>query len=406
MRKTCPDPKIELLASLALANFGYPYFDGVSKSDCTAVLHYEKDGKIFRVAAVRADESSSLSKYAKKMKIPHMRADSWLILGEGLPEGGDLKDYWEYAVKTARQIEIADFSITLYPNCSFPEEFKSFENLLNQAESVKFSVRIFGESINVKCKLKAEAQSPLARLFNSMPCRGKSFEESRFVKQDAAITIITKINPLAEFPKEIEMHSACAGLVPENIVKSRGLFKGTGTWVIDAGTALSVYASERSVNDIKASYQSGFAECSTEENKLKAGLVDGFEIIETGGKHKTFISAYGGFEAASNSLPALLGALMKIKSHPAEDCPLKRFGNKNSEIVAVLNAEKFIEQFIPTSIKFNRLPQIVFDITALRDSIELGTVLHYDNLKAALILYNEYIMAQNAAEGRETSKIK
>ena len=68
--------------------------------------------------------------------------------------------------------------------------------------------------------------------------------------------------------------------------------------------------------------------------------------------------------------------------------------------------KKFIEQFIPTSIKFNKLPQTVFDITSLRDSIELSTLLHYDILKAALAICNEYLMAQSAAENGGAIKTK
>lgn len=406
LRKTYPDPKVEMAAALALAPFGYPFFEGVSKNDCAAVLYYQKDGKIFRVAAVCADESSAISRYADRMKIPHMRADSWLILGESFPEGENIKDYWEYAVKTARQVEIADFSITLYPDCDFPEDFKSFEDLLNQAESIKVSTRISEESINLKCKLKAEPKSPFARFFNSMPCRDRTFDESRFIPQDAAVTILTKINPASGTYGGGEIFSAQYELLPADIYKSRQLFKGTGACIIDAGTALSVYASERSIKDIKEHYKTALSCTGIEGNYLKTEFEEGFEIIEIAGETKTYISAAKGFEAVSNSRAALLDALKKIKDPVIENWPLKEFDNTNSEIIAILETKKFIEQFIPTSIKFNKLPQTVFDITSLRDSIELSTLLHYDILKAALAICNEYLMAQSAAENGGAIKTK
>lgn len=397
LRKTYPDPKVEMIAALTLAPFGYPFFEGVSKNDCAAVLYYEKNGKFFRVAAVRADESAAVSQYAKKMKMPHMRADSWIIIGDAFPEGEDIKDYWEYAVKTARQIEIADFSITLYPDCNFPEEFKSFEDLFNQAESIKVSVRISGESVNLKCKLKAEPKSPFAKFFNSMPCRDKTFDESRFIPQDSAITILSKINPSAKTSEECKIFSAQPVLLPPDIYNSRQLLKGTGAYSIDANTTLSVYASERSIKDIKEHCQIASAGSANKEISFKSEMADGFEILEIGDEYKTYLSAAEGFEAVSNSRAALLEALKNIKNPQKENWPLKKFDNTNSEIITVLDSKKFIEQFIPTSIRFNSLPQTVFDITSLRDSIELNTDLHYDILKAALALYNERLLAQTHA---------
>ena len=61
-----------------------------------------------------------------------------------------------------------------------------------------------------------------------MPCRDRTFDESRFIPQDAAVTILTKINPASGTYGGGEIFSAQYELLPADIYKSRQLFKGTG----------------------------------------------------------------------------------------------------------------------------------------------------------------------------------
>ena len=361
-RKIYPDPQLEMRASLALMNFGYPDFKGISTNDCAVVCGFNTDSeKPVYVVGIKMQPDSRIAEVLQMQKLKvHTKGDfSFLPVNA---EGVDAGMFIEYAHGAAikKTTAIAEVEMAAKQFDTFTKG--AFAAAVPDIESVSARLDDDASHLIVSATIRLKKGSPLYENVNGVR-REKNSAEAAFISQDAEISIILK-SILPDTVKSIGKDIFKSFLTPEIAAECESLLcKSRGTFAASINFArtpqilgVSALKAEEtklanSVNQKTAAHSAGdsiSADYAAESSALTADRCACAVAVASLGNAKNIYSAEAdGYRISASDKSLLEHAAGRIKSQcQNRRFPLKKYASDDSDIVVVVNNKSIVRSLL------------------------------------------------------------
>ncbi len=417
IRKLSDDSRFEMTATLSAASFGYPEFAGVSRSENVSILFYDnfKSG----VAAVCADEKSSIVNFLKSSNIPFERSDKWITIPFGDHANKELsqeraRDAISATSKKLRGEVYAEITpdVLLSSFKNIPDDFphkqtlNPFLELFSEIEKLELSLKLRGDEILYNLTFRAKSGSDIAAIFNSASARGE-VKSLAYLPQDAIYTsIFTCDSAKLSAPISKVLDRILKPINPdidvETLVKLFAQSGNNNVQTIEfsdrygsnpfSGQQISYPASSININDYADSIAKYFKSSLGIKNpslktEINTGEIDGVKTVSMSLKlddaelSTMYIALVGEFFLNASSEDELRGLIKRVKSPVPEDYPLKKYAKRDADITAIIRFDKLLKLINPKQ-PASGFQDLIISGKFIPNALEVSSAIKLDAIKA------------------------
>ncbi len=211
----------QMLIAVMLAQFGYPFFDGVDPSENVLIGIFDNGAqKPHTVLAAKADpKTAAICRSLAQMQ--NTAKDGWFFANLGAPIGdAEFGAMADALLAESAQKSSADASIEIradkmkfghfptLPDTPQALQFKQFaasiEKILSECQSFRIDANLDARRLELDAAVSAKPESRMAKLFNSYPKRAK-VRGLGAISPDALLTVIGSTNSAAASELSIDM---------------------------------------------------------------------------------------------------------------------------------------------------------------------------------------------------------
>lgn len=197
IRAVAPETSVQtqMIIAMSMAQFGYPFFDGVDRAENAVVAIFDNStGKPDVVAAIKADPAvAAVCKNVAVQQGQYLAKNGWFAVNmSGKLDEAKFEALANAAIECTKEKSPYSFSISFYPDrtdIKIPKDslklksedsakfalacMENFSELFKQMEKLELALNIGSDGVASKVTVSAKDGSKMAEVFNMMPKRAK-----------------------------------------------------------------------------------------------------------------------------------------------------------------------------------------------------------------------------------------
>ncbi len=197
IRAVAPETSVQtqMIIAMSMAQFGYPFFDGVDRAENAVVAIFDNStGKPDVLAAIKADPAvAAVCKNAAAQQGQYLVKNGWFAVNmSGKLDAAKFEALANATIECTEEKSPYSFSISFYPErtgIKIPKDslklknedsakialacLENFSDLFKQMKKLELALNIGSDGVASKMTVSAKDGSKMAEVFNMLPKRAK-----------------------------------------------------------------------------------------------------------------------------------------------------------------------------------------------------------------------------------------